>query len=144
MNTETIKHILYVLFLCAILVCGVIDYKKRIIPNVAILIMLVLGVLLQLIVFDVSRIILAIIVLTLLLVFAYKTCGAGDIKLFFVSALFLGVYPFLFSIILLGITTIIFRVAQYPKQQMVAMGAYYAPGAALILIYYIIKEISVI
>jgi Flp pilus assembly protein protease CpaA len=111
------------------------DMRDRRIPNRAIAILLLIAIFALLEQFDVCSLAAAGATLLLLVPWKKGVLGAGDVKLLFVSALYLGLPDFCISLALMGMAAFIYIfIARKRAADSVAMGAFYAPAAAAILI----------
>jgi len=122
-------------FLFLLIYCMFLDFKERRIPNRAVAVMLAIAF------FDLFRQLdaysLAAAGAALLLLIPWKkgVIGAGDVKLIFVSALYLGLPDFCISLALMGMAAFIYIVFSRKRAaDYVAMGAFFAPAAATIII----------
>ena len=123
-------------FLFLLAYCGFWDIKEQRIPNRAVAIMMVL-VLFSLFSqpFDILTLVGAGVALALAIPWRKGVIGAGDVKLLFVSALYLGMTGFCLSLALAGIAAFIYIIlARKRATDRVALGALYAPAAALIIL----------
>lgn len=85
--------------------------------------------------FDTLTILGAGVALMLAIPWRKGAIGAGDVKLLFVSALYLGLTGFCLSLALTGIAAFIYiLVARKRATDRVALGALYAPAAAVIVL----------
>jgi len=122
-------------FLFFLIYCMFWDLRDRRIPNRAIAILLLIAIFALLEQFDVCSLAAAGATLLLLIPWKKGVLGAGDVKLMFVSALYLGLPDFCISLLLVGIAAFIYILfARKRASDSVAMGAFYAPAAAAILI----------
>jgi len=112
-----------------------LDLKERRIPNWAVAVMLAIALLNLFRQFDAYSLAAAGAAFLLLILWRKGVLGAGDVKLIFVSALYLGLPDFCISLALMGIAAFIYVVFTRKRAtDYVAMGAFYAPAAATIII----------
>jgi len=85
--------IINLIFLIAVVICGVIDYKQYIIPNVITIPLIIIGLAIQVYYYNWINIIFALVISFVVLILASLTggMGGGDIKL--ILALFLWFQP---------------------------------------------------
>ena len=126
------------LFLISITVCGISDYRKRIIPNLAvsaILLAAALNILSVTSLFDViSRGVMAVSTLLLLLPWKRGLIGGGDVKLLFACAAHFNILGFTLTLIPAAVCSAVFSLVSKKKVGAVAFGAWYAPFAAVMAI----------
>ena len=121
------------LFLCSMTVCGISDYRKQIIPNLAvsaILIASALNILSGATFTDVvSRGIMAACTLLLLIPWKRNLIGAGDVKMLFACATYFNIMQFTLTLIPAAALPAVFSLVSKKKIRTVAFGAWYAPVA---------------
>lgn len=130
-----IRVIVDVLFCLCLFWCMACDIKTRRIPNGTVLFML--GIALFSFFSQMDWLAAAAAGMTLLLLIPWRrrALGAGDIKLLFCSALYLGLPGFCVSLAGMGIAALIYMLArQMRATDRVALGAFYAPAAAAVII----------
>jgi Flp pilus assembly protein protease CpaA len=111
------------------------DLKERRIPNRAVAVMLAIALFCLIGQFDAYGLAAAGMTLLLLIPWRKGVLGAGDVKLIFVSALYLGPADFCISLALMGMAAFIYILfARKRAGDNVALGAFYAPAVAAILI----------
>ena len=127
-------------FLFLLAYCCFWDIKERRISNRAVATMLVLALFSFFSQpFEPLTLVGAGVALMLAIPWRKGAIGAGDVKLLFVSALYLGLTGFCLSLALAGIAAFIYiLVARKRATDRVALGALYAPAAAAIVL---IKEL---
>lgn len=122
-------------FLFLFIYCMFWDLKERRIPNWAVAAMLAVALFDLSGQFDAYRLAAAGAAFLLLIPWKKDLLGAGDVKLIFVSALYLGLPDFCISLAFMGIAAFIYILfARKRAGDSVAMGAFYAPAAAAIII----------
>jgi Flp pilus assembly protein, protease CpaA len=123
-------------FLFLLAHCCFWDIKERRISNRAVATMLVLALFSFFNkTFDALTLWGAGVALTLVIPWHKGAIGAGDVKLLFVSALYLGLTGFCLSLALTGIAAFIYIIlARKRATGRVAMGALFAPAAAAIIL----------
>ncbi len=136
MNIVAIGHpALSGCFLFLLIYCMFWDLRERRIPNRAVAVLLAIALFDLLGQFDVCSFVTAGATLLLLIPWRKGVLGAGDVKLLFVSALYLGLPDFCISLALMGIAAFIYILFACKRAgDNVALGAFYAPAAAAILI----------
>ncbi len=136
MNMMGLLHpVLSGCFLFLLVYCMLWDLKERRIPNRAVAVMLAVALFALIERFDVYSLAAACISLLLLIPWKKDALGAGDVKLIFVSALYLGLPDFCISLALMGLAAFIYiLIARKRAEDYVAMGAFYAPAAAAVII----------
>lgn len=137
MNILNLLHpVLAGCFLFLLIYCMYWDCRERRIPNRAVVIMLGIALFSLFSQFDATALIGAGITLLLLIPWHKGLLGAGDVKLLFVSALYLGLPDLCVSLAFMGIVAFIYIfIRRKWITDSVAMGAFYAPAAATILIF---------
>ena len=122
-------------FLFLLAYCIFWDLKERRIPNRAVAGMLVIAIFALFKQFDAYSLSAAGSTLLLLIPWKKDLLGAGDVKLLLVSALYLGLPDFCISLALMGIAAFIYILfARKRAEDRVALGALYAPAAAVLII----------
>ena len=129
-------HVVLDVFFCLCLGwCMTCDIKTYRIPNGAVLVML--GVALFSFFSQMDWLTLAGAAITLLLLIPWRrgTLGAGDVKLLFCSALYLGLPGFCVSLAGMGMAAMIYMLARRMRAtDRLALGAFYAPAAAAVIL----------
>jgi len=121
-------------FLFLLMYCMFWDLRERRIPNRAIAGLLGIALFYLLGQFDICSLAAAGATLLLLIPWRKGVLGAGDVKLLFVTALYLGLQGFCTSLAPMGIAAFIYiLLARKGAGDTVALGAFYAPAAAAIL-----------
>ena len=136
MNIIILLHpVLSGCFLFLLIYCMFWDLKERRIPNRAIAAMLAIALFDLIEHFDAYSLAAAGSTLLLLIPWKKGVLWAGDVKLIFVSVLYLGLPDFCISLALMGMAAFIYILfARKRATDYVAMGAFYAPVAAAIII----------
>jgi Flp pilus assembly protein protease CpaA len=134
MNIFFILHVLLNVFFCICLVwCAWTDHKKRIIPNKAIL-MILLASAIQIIFFLVNHQSVILYLGTLLMLIPMYVwwkdgkMGGGDLKLFVASGLLMGIVSFMAALLI----TLLAAGISGKIKKCVPMALYFAPGAIAI------------
>lgn len=131
MNILLVLHVLLDVFFCICLVwCAWSDHKKRKIPNKAVLLILISGVV-QLVFFFMNRQSVILYLGTLLMFIPMylwwrrRKMGGGDLKLFLASGLYMGAVFFMGALLV----TLAAAGIRGKIKKRVPMAVYFVPGA---------------
>jgi leader peptidase (prepilin peptidase) / N-methyltransferase len=117
-NTASI--ILDILFLILIVICSITDIKKRIVPNLCIILLLILGIIKTVVNISIGypwwfNLIGIVYSIPFFIAWHNNKMGAGDVKLIIVICLYLGIINSLIALILTLICLLVWAI--YAKEK---------------------------
>ena len=101
---------LYIFFMIILIIISIIDIKKRTVPNILILVLLLPTLVYNILCNNQILFALAITLPFILLYYLTNSIGGGDVKLIFVSSLLLGFQQMVYAIILSFFLSAVFSI----------------------------------
>ena len=102
--------LLYIFFIIILIIISIIDIKKRTVPNILILVLLLPTLVYNIFCDNQILFALAITLPFILLYYLTNSIGGGDVKLIFVSSLLLGFQQMVYAIILSFFLSAVFSI----------------------------------